>query len=184
MPKSILFAALLICAANAYRAHAQCIPSKERSPRTEFFSTVEVIKNVGPAGSELQMEEEVDRVVATLREYRGNDAPKETKLQGVLMESGTAGTMAPCIVRLSGRDHRGPVNVEGEITLARFRGSITRYIAKKSATYQISLRRRMHEYEYSVGAASVFLLMRRAHCALSRYSLFQREDNGHATETD
>jgi len=156
MLKSIFFAALLMCVANPCRSHAQCIPSKDRSLRTEFFSTVEVVKNVGPAGSELQMDEQADRVVATLREYRGAAAPKETKLEGVLKESGTAGTVAKCSVRFSGRDRHGPVHVGGEITLARFRGSVTRYIAKKPATYPISLRRQMHEDEYTVAAASVF----------------------------
>lgn len=185
MLKSIFFAVLLICAANPCRSHAQCIPSKDRSLRTEFFSTVEV-KDVGPAGSELQMEEQADRVVATLREYRGDAAPKETKLQGVLEESATAADRVTCIARLSGRDRGGPVHVEGEITLARFRGSVTRYIAKKPATYPISLRRQRHEYEYSVAAASVFplLLVRRAHRALSRDRFLQREDNRHATETN
>lgn len=159
MLKGIFFAALLIGVANPCGSHAQCIPSKDRSRRTEFFSTVEVVKDVGPAGSELQMEEEADRVVATLREYRGDISPRETKLQGLLRESGSAGIVAPCTVRLSGRDQRGPVHVEGEITLARFRGTVTRYIAKKPATYQISLRRQRHEYEYTVAGTSVLPLL-------------------------
>jgi len=182
MLKSIFFAVLLICAANPCRSHAQCIPSKDRSLRTEFFSTVEV-KDVGPAGSELQMEEQADRVVATLREYRGDAAPKETRLQGVLKESGTADSVS-CSVRLWGRDRRGPVHLEGEITLARFRGSITRYIAKKPATYPISLKRQRHEYEYTVAAVSVFPLVCRAYCPLSRHRFLQREHNRHTTETD
>src|ERR1700674_2087538 len=179
MPKSILFAALLTCVANPCRSYTQCILI---SPRSEFFSTVEIVKNVGPAGSELQMDEQADRIVATLREYRGDAAPRETKLQGVLKESGSAG-MVTRSVRLSGRDQRGPVSVDGEITLARFRGSITRYIAKKRVTYPISLRRQLYEYENTVATASDSPLMRRAHSALSRHRFLQRENDGHATET-
>ena len=41
-----------------------------------------------------------------------------------------------------------------------------------------------HEYEYNVAAASVFLLVRRAHSTLPRHGLLQRENNRHATETN
>lgn len=119
-------------------SHAQCVQSR----RTETFSTIEEVKGQGPAGSELILEEEGERVVATLKEYRGTSNAVQTKLEGSIKESTTAGaTAAKCNLRLSGKDQRGPVEIEGEITLFRFVGLVTRQIGKDLVSFRISLRR-------------------------------------------
>jgi hypothetical protein len=147
-----MFVLLLICAADPCLSRAQCVPKKD-SLRTEIFSAIDVIRGVGPAGSELRLEEPGDKVVATLRDHRGEPAPAETKLQGLLKESLSTGIKSSeCKVQLRGFDKQGEVRIEGEITLARFRGVITRYIGKEIFSYRISLKREMSVYDYYPGA--------------------------------
>jgi len=154
MRRSILVAAvLLISAAGPCQSHGQCVPSIQHSLRTEVFSSIAVIEPAGPAGSELYLVEDGERVVATLRDYHGGPVPEETKLRGALTESEAAGfAPATCQVRLRGKDKQGQVDIVGEITVARFRGLVTRYIGKKAYSYRISLKRQVQQHEYSVGA--------------------------------
>jgi hypothetical protein len=147
-----IFVLLVICAADPCLSRAQCIP-KEDSLRTEIFSAIDVIRGVGPAGSELRLEGQGDKVVATLWDYRGEPAPAETKLQGLLKESLSAGIKSSeCKVQLRGFDKQGEVKIEGETTLARFRGVVTRYIGKEIFSYRISLKREMSVYDHYPGA--------------------------------
>jgi hypothetical protein len=98
----------------------KCVPS-EWFPKTETFSAIADIQGQGPAGSELQLEEQGKRVAATLGDYRGKAIPAVTKLQGSIEESKpVGGGPTTCKVRLSGKDNRGPVEVEGEITPVYF----------------------------------------------------------------
>jgi hypothetical protein len=98
------------------------------------------IQGQGPAGSELQLEEQGKRVGATLRDYRREAIPMVTKLQGSIEESKPAGGgPTTCKVRLSGKDNRGPVEVEGEITTVYFKGIITRRMGKEVFSYRLSL---------------------------------------------
>jgi hypothetical protein len=150
--KCLRFAALFVCFAGPCISQAQCIP-EEHSLRMETFSAVEVIRGVGPAGSELRLEEQGKKVVATLRDYRGSAIPEATKLHGLLQESAGVGDKSSvCQIRLSGLDKQGRVTIEGEITLARFRGVVTRYIGKDIFSYRISLKREMRVYDYYPGA--------------------------------
>jgi hypothetical protein len=142
MLRSLLFATLL-----AWLCHglidAQCIPP-ERSLRTETFSTIKEVSGQDyPAGSELQLEEQGERVIATLTDYRGSSVPVKTKLQGTLEESKAENGAATCKVHLSGQDRRGPLRVEGEITPARFLGMVRRRIGKDVLSFRLSLGRKM-----------------------------------------
>jgi hypothetical protein len=142
MLRSLLLAVLLAWLSDGV-IHAQCIPP-ERSLRTETFSTIKEVSGQGPAGSELQLEEQGERVVATLTDYRGGPVPVKTKLRGNLEESKAEGTApAICKVRLSGQDKRGPVKIEGEITPTRFLGMVRRRIGKDVVSFRLSLRRQM-----------------------------------------
>lgn len=137
MLRALLLVVLFSTVATNGVSQAQCV----RSRRTETFSTIEEVKGQGPAGSEL-MEEEGERVVATLKEYRGTSDAVKTKLTGSIEESESIGTMpARCKVRLSGKDSRGLVEIEGEITLTRFVGMVIRHIGKEVLSFRISLRR-------------------------------------------
>ncbi|MGB2605913.1 MAG: hypothetical protein WBC78_20080 [Candidatus Sulfotelmatobacter sp.] len=132
--------ALFLCVAADGLSHAQCVP--EGSLRTETFSTIEEVKGQGPAGSELILDEQGERVIGTLKEYRGSPDAVKTKLTGSIEESESIGTTpAKCKVRLSGKDSRGPVEIEGEITLTRFVGTVIRHIGKETLSFRISLRR-------------------------------------------
>jgi len=140
MLRTLVLAALLACLCDGV-IDAQCIPP-QRSLRTETFSTIKEVSGQDPAGSELQLEEQGERVVATLTDYRGSPVPVKTKLQGNLEES-KAESNAPaiCRVRLSGEDTRGPVKIEGEITPARFLGMVRRRIGKDVISFRLSLGR-------------------------------------------
>lgn len=115
MLRNLLLATWFMWAAKGI-IPAQCVPP-EWFPKTETFSAIAEIQGQGPAGSELQLEEQGKRVAATLRDYRGKAVPVVTKLQGSMEESKpVSGGPSACKVRLSGKDNRGPVEVEGEIT--------------------------------------------------------------------
>jgi hypothetical protein len=106
----------------------------------------------GPAGSALQLQEQGKRVAATLRNYRGKAIPAVTKLQGSIEESEpVGGGPTTCKVRLSGKDNRGPVEVEGEITPGYFKGIITRRTGKEVFSYRLSLKRQLSHEENRVG---------------------------------
>src|SRR5208282_1093258 len=80
--------------------------------------------------------------VATLKEYRGTFDSEKTKLEGSIKESAAADTTpAKCNLRLSGKDKRGPLEIEGEITLFRFVGLVTRHIGQDVVSFRISLSR-------------------------------------------
>ncbi len=85
-----LFALFLYVAVDGL-SHAQCVP--EGSLRTETFSTIEEVKGQGPAGSELILDEQGERVIGTLKEYRGSPDAVKTKLTGSIEESESIGTM-------------------------------------------------------------------------------------------
>jgi hypothetical protein len=115
MLRNLLLATLFMWAAKGI-IRAQCVPP-EWFPKTEIFSAIADIQGQGPAGSELHLEEQGKRAAATLRDYRGKAIPVVTKLQGSIEESKpVGGGPATCKVRLSGKENRGPVEVEGEIT--------------------------------------------------------------------
>ena len=80
MLRNLLLATLFMGAARGIIG-AQCVPS-EWFPKTETFSAIADIQGQGPAGGELQLEEQGKRVAATLRDYRGKAIPAVTKLQG------------------------------------------------------------------------------------------------------
>ena len=130
---------------------AQCVPP-EWFPKTETFSAIAAIQGQGSAGSELQLEEQGKRVAATLRDYRGKAIPVVTKLQGSIEESKpVGGGPTTCKVRLSGKDNRGPVEVEGEITPVYFKGIITRRMGKEVFFYRLSLKRQLSNEQNRVG---------------------------------
>jgi hypothetical protein len=150
LPFAVLFAGAAVGPISA-----QCVPL-DRSPRTETFSTVKEIKGQGLAGSELQLDEQRERVLAVLRDYRGSPVPVETKLEGTLEELKTPdAAAATCKVRLSGRDDRGPVRIDGEISPGYFLGTVTRRIGKDTFTYRLSLRRQAPNDNYHVGTLCV-----------------------------
>jgi hypothetical protein len=79
-------------------------------------------------------------VRATLRDYEGSSSPLETKLEGTLHESA-----AGCDVSLSGHSKRGKVEIRGTITVANFRGTISRQIGKDTLSENVVLRRKLGE---------------------------------------
>jgi hypothetical protein len=94
---------------------------------------------VGPAGIELSLEERAERVLSTLRDYEGSSSPLETtKLEGTLHQSATS-----CDVSLSGQGKRGKVEIRGTITVANFRGTISRQIGKETFLEKVLLRRKL-----------------------------------------
>ena len=140
MLRRLLLAVLLVWVADGV-SHTQCIPP-ERSLRRESFSTIKEVSGQDLAGSELLLEEQGERVVATLTDYRGSPVPVRTKLRGDLEELRPEGVAsAICKVTLSGQDKRGPVKIEGEITPARFLGMVTRRIGKDVVSFRLSLGR-------------------------------------------
>jgi hypothetical protein len=127
MLRNLLVATLFMSAAKGI-IRAQCV-SPEWFPKTETFSAIADTQGQGSAGSELQLEEQGKLVAATLGGYRGKAVPVVTKLQGSIEESEpVGGGPTTCKVRLSGKDNRGPVEVEGKITPVYFKGKITRRI--------------------------------------------------------
>src|ERR1700693_5436809 len=137
MLRNLLLATLFMWAAKGI-IRAQCVPP-EWFPKTETFSAIADIQGQGPAGSELHLEEQGKRVAATLRDYRGKAIPVVTKLQGSIEESkSVGGGPATCKVRLSGKENRGAVGVEGEITPIYFKGIITRRVGKEGFSYRLS----------------------------------------------
>jgi len=77
-----------------------------------------------------------------------------TKLQGSIEESKPAGGgPTTCEVRLSGKDNRGPVEVEGEITTVYFKGIITRRMGGgfSPTACRLSLKRHVSREENKVG---------------------------------
>jgi hypothetical protein len=127
MLRNLLLATLFMWTARGIN-RSQCVPP-EWFPKTETFSAIADIQGQGPAGSELQLEEQGKRVAATLRDYRGKAIPVATKLQGSIEESKpVGGGPTTCKVRLSGKDNRVPVEVEGEITPVYFKGILTRHM--------------------------------------------------------
>jgi hypothetical protein len=150
MLRNLLLATLFMGAAKGI-IPAQCVPA-EWFPKTETFSAIADIQGQGPAGSELHLEEQGKRVAATLRDYRGKAIPVVTKLQGSIEESNpVGGGPTTCKVRLSGKDNRGPVEVEGEITPVYFNGIITRRMGKEVFSYRLSLKRQVSNQENKVG---------------------------------
>jgi len=135
----VAFLANLPCA-----AHAQCVPKPYSAKQEVFSSVVQNLEGpgvrVGPAGIELFLEERAERVLATLRDYEGSSSPLETKLEGTLHESATS-----CDVSLSGHSKRGKVEIRGTITVANFRGTISRQIGKEPFLEKVLLRRKLGE---------------------------------------
>lgn len=132
-------------------AMCQCVPPEWFS-KTETFSAVADIQGQSPAGSALQLQEQGKRVAATLRDYRGKAIPAVTKLPGSIEESEpVGGGPTTCKVRLSGKDNRGPVEVEGEITPGYFKGIINRRTGNEVFSYRLSLKRQVSNEENRVG---------------------------------
>ena len=128
---------------GAKAIRAQCVPP-EWFPKTETFSAIADIQRQGPAGSELHLEEQGKRVAATLRDYRGKAIPVVPKLQVSIAESNpVGGGPATCNVRLSGKNNRGPVEVEGEISPVYLKGIITHRMGKEVFSYRLSRKRQV-----------------------------------------
>ena len=96
--------------------------------------------SVAPAGIELSLEERAERVLATLCDYEGRSSPLETKLEGTLHESATG-----CDISLLSHSKRGKVEIRGTITVANFRGTISRQIGKETFSENVVLRRKLGE---------------------------------------
>jgi hypothetical protein len=143
--RNLLLATLFMWAAKGI-IPAQCVPP-EWLPKTETFSAIAEIQGQGPAGSGLQLKEQGKPVAATLRDYRGKAIPLVTKLQGSIEESKPVGGGPTCKVRLSGKDNRGPVEVEGEITPVHFKGIITRGMGKEVFSCRLLLKRQVSNEE-------------------------------------
>ena len=141
LARLLLFAFLvsLPCATNA-----QCVPKPYSAKREIFSSVVQNLEvsgvKVGTSGIELLLKERGERVLATLRDYEGSPSPLETPLDGAVHESATG-----CDVSLSGRGKRGKVKIRGTITVANFRGTISRQIGKETFSEQVELRRKLGE---------------------------------------
>ena len=131
---------LLLTVLFAYAAEgltqAQCVPA-EGFPKTESFATIAEIQGQGPAGCELQLEEDGKHVIARLSDYRGSATPVVTKLQGTIESKPVDGDHAICAIKLSGKDNRGPVKIEGEITPHYLMGTTTRRIGKDVFSYRL-----------------------------------------------
>jgi hypothetical protein len=67
-------------------------------------------------------------------------SPLETKLEGAFQEFSTG-----CDVSLLGHSKRGKVEIRGTITVANFRGTISRQIGKKTFLKNVVLRRKLGE---------------------------------------
>jgi hypothetical protein len=142
MLRGLLLAALFACSIQGL-TDAQCVPAKW-FPKTETFSTIKEVQGQGSAGSELLLEEDGEQVNARLSDYRGSAVPAVTKLRGTIEEATpVGGEPATCRVRLSGKDNRGPVQIDGEITPHYFKGVITRRIGKEVFSYRLSLKRQV-----------------------------------------
>ena len=85
MLRNLLLATLFMCVARGMIC-ARCVPP-EWFPKTQTFSAIADIQGQGPAGGELQLEEQGKRVGATLRDYRGKAIPVVTQLEGSIEES-------------------------------------------------------------------------------------------------
>src|SRR5271169_385667 len=151
MLRGLLLAALFACSIEGL-TDAQCVPAKW-FPKTETFSTIKGVQGQGPAGSELLLEEDGEQVNARLSDYRGSSVAAVTKLQGTIEQATpVGGGPATCRVRLSGKDNRGPVEIDGEITPHYFKGVITRRIGKEVFSYRLSLKRQVSAEEDRVAA--------------------------------
>ena len=139
------FLALAFLIASRF-SDAQCVPTSQNS-RVETFATIRVIAGQGEAGSELRLQEDGKHVTASLRDYLGGGKLMETNLTGTLIETKTGA----CRVRLSGSNKDGQMEIDGEILITRFQGTITRHIGKEVFTHAISLRRQLPSEAPSVG---------------------------------
>jgi len=92
------------------------------------------------AGMELILEEHLDHVAATLRDYEGMATPLTTKLEGTIQDTGTG-----CKVRLSGSNRRGKVEIKGTIGIVSFDATIVRTIGNQPYSETISLKRKPFE---------------------------------------
>jgi hypothetical protein len=143
---------LLVLAAWAAKADAQCIPAA-MAPRTETFATVKEIIGQGKSGSELYLDEKGAQVVATLRDYVGGPNPTETKLRGTLSETKSPHkSVVTCKISLSGRGQKGEIEIEGQITLVYFQGTVTRHLGRDVFSHAISLKRRLPRDDNWVGS--------------------------------
>src|SRR5438309_2183188 len=103
----------------------QCSPKAGSQISEMFASVTDVLLPFGVAGNkslragiELRLNEESGSVSATLMDYEGDETPLKTKLKGSIREQ----IGGACKVRLSGRNRRGRVEIEGAIGSATFDG--------------------------------------------------------------
>ena len=136
-------------------SNAQCLP-KANSVQYERFSSVTQVQTMDSkpstlfAGIELVLEENGDRVSATLRDYDGTPIPLTSRLEGRLQESRDGS----CSVKLSGHNQLGKVEIEGVIGVAAFRGTIFRSIGKNSFSHRVSVRRKVSEIDNAIGSVN------------------------------
>lgn len=133
-------------------APSQCIP-KPNSPKQESFSSLKQLEPKsqidavsGVVGIELLLEENAQRVLATLSDYDGAPPPAQTKLEGTIHDS-----PAGCVVDLVGHNKLGKVEIHGTIGVAEFRGVITRQIGKELVSYKTLLKRKPRQTNNDVG---------------------------------
>jgi hypothetical protein len=77
----------------------------------------------------------------------GDETPLKTKLKGSIREQ----IGGACKVRLSGRNRRGRVEIEGAIGSATFDGTIIRMIGKEKLSEKVSLKRKLDASPERVG---------------------------------
>ena len=127
--------------------YAQCIPSSH-SPRIERFASISEIKNQGMVGMGLRLEELQSRVVATLTDYLGDDRIEKNQLAGTLTQT----RPTECRIHLASTNKHKRIEIDGQIELTRFRGTIQRYVGKEAVTYNLSLRRQLPAETPNVGS--------------------------------
>ena len=104
-----------------------------------------------PAGIELILDENGDRVEATLRDYAGEPQPHETKLTGTLQEK-QSGKTTTCEVDLTGKNKNGTLKIHGTIRPANFLGTIQRRVGSDIYSEKVSLKRRLRQDALDTGA--------------------------------
>ena len=121
------------CSANPAKSETFASVTKVQPPESTTHPAI-------LAGMELILDEHLDHIAATLRDYEGTATPLTTKLEGTIQDTGTG-----CKVRLSGRNRRGKVEIEGTIGLVSFDATIVRTLGNQPYSETISLKRKPFE---------------------------------------
>jgi hypothetical protein len=136
------FVLLLLAALLSFLpfAAASCVQDKQ-IPQTEEFANVERISGEsGLEGLEITLEERGSSVLATLKDYEGNQDPLIAKLNGTIHDAKDG-----CYITLYGRNDRGEVEIRGTIRAAMLDATITRTIQQLKYIQKFSLKRKTSE---------------------------------------